>query len=111
AFYRHLLEAEAGDPVLLEALPRYPVPEGVLALAAGAAQEAGPLPALAAYFPPGALDPDGQQVDRRPENSWALRLHEVSTLEMLEAHLVNAVAPFILCRALKPLLQRSPFSR
>ncbi len=63
------------------------------------------------FSPPGECDPDGQQVDRRPQNSWALRQHEVTTLELLEVHLVNAVAPFILCRELRPLFLRSPFSR
>ncbi len=39
-------------------------------------------------------------------NSWRMKLAEVSTAEMLEVHLVNAVAPFILCGKLKPLMMR-----
>ena len=47
-------------------------------------------------FPEGELDADLQQVDRRGRNSWRLRLDEVSAVELLEVHLVNAVAPFVL---------------
>ena len=57
-----------------------------------------------ALYPKGQLDADLQQVDLRPTNSWRLPLAEVATAEMLEVHLVNAVAPFILCGKLKPLL-------
>jgi NAD(P)-dependent dehydrogenase (short-subunit alcohol dehydrogenase family) len=59
-------------------------------------------------FPAGALDADLQQVDLRPVNSWRLQLAEVPTIELLEVHLVNAVAPFVLCARLKPLLTRVP---
>ncbi len=55
-------------------------------------------------FPKGKLDADLQQVDLRSVNSWRLTLSEVATAEMLEVHLVNAVAPFILCSKLKPLM-------
>ena len=58
----------------------------------------------AALFPKGKLDADLQQVDLRAVNSWRLSLSEVATAEMLEVHLVNAVAPFILCGKLKPLM-------
>jgi NAD(P)-dependent dehydrogenase (short-subunit alcohol dehydrogenase family) len=59
-------------------------------------------------FPSGMLDADLQQVDLRAVNSWRLALAEVSTPEMIEVHLVNAVAPFILCARLKPLMLRTP---
>ncbi len=58
-------------------------------------------------FPAGQLDADLQQVDLRTVNSWRLTLSEVATAEMLEVHLVNAVAPFILCGKLKPLMMRN----
>lgn len=61
---------------------------------------------LRALYPEGRLDADLQQVDLRETNSWRLRLAEVATAEMLEVHLVNAVAPFILCGKLKPLMLR-----
>lgn len=57
-------------------------------------------------FPEGKLDADLQQVDLRSRNTWRLTLHEVATAEMLEVHLVNAVAPFILAAKLKPLMLR-----
>ncbi len=59
-------------------------------------------------FPEGHLDQDLQQVDLRQRNSWRLRLDEVAAVELLEVHLVNAVAPFLLNARLKPLLLRSP---
>jgi NAD(P)-dependent dehydrogenase (short-subunit alcohol dehydrogenase family) len=59
-------------------------------------------------FPAGALDADRQQVDLRAVNSWRLTLAEVETPEMIEVQLVNAVAPFVLCARLKPLMLRGP---
>jgi NAD(P)-dependent dehydrogenase (short-subunit alcohol dehydrogenase family) len=58
-------------------------------------------------FPSGHYDADQQQVDLREINSWRLRLHEVATPELLEVHLVNAIAPYILNARLKPLLART----
>jgi NAD(P)-dependent dehydrogenase (short-subunit alcohol dehydrogenase family) len=59
-------------------------------------------------FPEGRLDQDLQQVDLRGRNSWRLLLDEVSSVELLEVHLVNAVAPFIFNARLKPLMLRTP---
>jgi NAD(P)-dependent dehydrogenase (short-subunit alcohol dehydrogenase family) len=59
-------------------------------------------------YPDGRLDADLQQLDLRHQNTWRLRLAEVPTPEMLEVQLVNAVAPFILCARLKPLMLRHP---
>ena len=59
-------------------------------------------------FPEGRLDQDLQQVDLRGRNSWRLALAEVSTVELLEVQLVNAVAPFVLNGRLKPLMLRTP---
>jgi len=59
-------------------------------------------------FPEGLLDQDLQQVDLREQNSWRLRLDEVAAVELLEVHLVNAVAPFLLNARLKPLMLRTP---
>jgi NAD(P)-dependent dehydrogenase (short-subunit alcohol dehydrogenase family) len=47
-------------------------------------------------------------VDLRRVNSWRLRLHEVSTPELLEVQLVNSVAPFVLNARLRPLMERVP---
>ena len=59
-----------------------------------------------ALFPAGQLDEDRQQVDLRGINSWRLTLADVSTVELLEVQLVNAVAPFVLAARLKPLMLR-----
>ena len=58
-------------------------------------------------FPEGHLDQDLQQVDLRDRNSWRFLLAEVSTVELLETQLVNAVAPFVLNARLKPLMLRT----
>jgi hypothetical protein len=58
-------------------------------------------------FPEGRLDQDLQQVDLRDRNSWRYLLAEVSTVELLETQLVNAVAPFVLNARLKELMLRT----
>lgn len=60
--------------------------------------------AAGSLFPPDQLDADLQQIDLRKRNSWRLRMHEVPAVELLEVHLVNAVAPFVLNARLKPLM-------
>ncbi len=59
-------------------------------------------------FPQGRLDQDLQQVDLRERNSWRLLMDEVSSIELLEAQLINAIAPFIINARLKPLMLRTP---
>jgi NAD(P)-dependent dehydrogenase (short-subunit alcohol dehydrogenase family) len=58
-------------------------------------------------FPEGRLDQDLQQVDLRGRNSWRLQMAEVSSVELLEVQLVNAVAPYIINARLKPLMLRT----
>ncbi len=62
----------------------------------------------ASLFPTAAFDDDAQQIDLRHVNSWRLTLADVPTVELLEVHLVNAVAPFILNARLKPLMRKVP---
>jgi NAD(P)-dependent dehydrogenase (short-subunit alcohol dehydrogenase family) len=133
-FYRHMLEAEtvaeAGMPDELKAvLGAYEglrrqemLPGGDAALVAADSMpgvtRSAELSQLALLpedataqtdlFPEGRLDQDLQQVDLRERNSWRLLLDEVSTVELLETQLVNAVAPFVLNARLKPLLTRTP---
>jgi NAD(P)-dependent dehydrogenase (short-subunit alcohol dehydrogenase family) len=59
-------------------------------------------------FPAGRLDQDLQQVDLRERNSWRLMMAEVPSIELLEVHLVNAIAPFIINARLKELMLRTP---
>ncbi|HEY6556281.1 MAG TPA: SDR family oxidoreductase [Polyangiaceae bacterium] len=64
------------------------------------------LAAGAHIFPTGELDADLQQVDLRTVNSWRLELDQVGTVELLEVHLVNAIAPFVLNARLKSIMLR-----
>lgn len=59
-------------------------------------------------FPEGQTDADLQQTDLRMHNSWRMTLGEVPAPEMVEVQLVNAIAPFILCSKLKPLMLKQP---
>lgn len=95
-----------GDVALIEAAP-------LPGLTRAAALSQTPLlpdelEAQDALFPEGRLDQDLQQVDLRERNSWRLLLHEVSSVELLETQLVNAVAPFVLNARLKPLMEATP---
>jgi len=58
-------------------------------------------------FPQGFTDINGQQVDLRRENSWTLRLHQVSTAELAEVMSINLMAPTILNARLKGLMERT----
>jgi NAD(P)-dependent dehydrogenase (short-subunit alcohol dehydrogenase family) len=121
-FYAHMMERE--NAAMLEA--------GKASRAGGASRAAGLVRSFGAHapatsarlsqvallpedrpgqvdlFPAGQLDQDLQQVDLRGRNSWRLLLHEVSSVELLEVHLVNAVAPFIFNARLKALMLRTP---
>ena len=59
-------------------------------------------------FPEGKLDQDMQQIDLRGRNSWRLVMDEVSTVELLEVQLINAIAPYIIDARLKPLMLKTP---
>ena len=63
------------------------------------------------YFPRGALDEDGQQLDLRRTNSWRTVLDHVPVSELMELMVVNVIAPFILNRDLKSLMKKSPGER
>jgi len=58
-------------------------------------------------FPTNSYDADAQQIDLRFYNSWILKIDRVSTVELAEIHLVNAMAPFILASKLKDLMTRN----
>jgi NAD(P)-dependent dehydrogenase (short-subunit alcohol dehydrogenase family) len=62
----------------------------------------------AALFPPGIYADDRQQLDLRPFNSWQMKDEEVPILELLEAHIINAIAPFIINSRLKRLMKNHP---
>jgi NAD(P)-dependent dehydrogenase (short-subunit alcohol dehydrogenase family) len=107
AFYRHMMELETA------AADRMPVPvRGLLGPGSAELSQLALLPgddeAQGHLFPIGRLDQDLQQVDLRGRNSWRLTLAEVSSVELIETQLVNAVAPFVLNARLKPLMLRTP---
>lgn len=105
AFYAHLLAGEA---------PARPPAGGMRVFGPVPTDRPAPQPTdavLASYFPAGALDADGQQLDLRPSNSWSALLADIGPRELLEVQLANAVAPFMLCSGLRPLLLASPFER
>src|SRR6266436_2654673 len=115
-FYEHMRETETAALSSMPAhvrrlLGTYEDPQAshttnkkseVSLLASGLQEESGSL------FPQGLLDQDLQQLDLRGRNSWRLLLAEVPSVEWLEVHLVNAIAPFIINARLKPLMMRTP---
>jgi NAD(P)-dependent dehydrogenase (short-subunit alcohol dehydrogenase family) len=137
-FYRHMMELEASSLTDMPAsvhrvLGAYEGLRGYDMLQNDAAQSATPAlgvvdavgltraaqlsqaellpedaPSTGNLFPAGRLDKDMQQIDLRDRNSWRLTLAEVSSVELLETQLVNAVAPFVLNARLKPLMLRTP---
>jgi len=107
--YHLLPESDGGDSGAAVALPRTPELAGLTHAA-----ELSQVPLLPEemsaqkdLFPIGKLDQDMQQVDLRGRNSWRLLLSEVSTVELLEVQLVNAIAPYVLNARLKPLMLRT----
>jgi len=110
-FYAHMMEEErTAFAALPEAVAASPAVVGLVRSAELSQvrllpEELSPSEAL---FPAGRLDQDLQQIDLRAQNSWRLMLAEVSTVELLEVQLVNAIAPFVLNARLKPLLLRTP---
>jgi NAD(P)-dependent dehydrogenase (short-subunit alcohol dehydrogenase family) len=90
-------------PALLDALRQHDAPE--LSQRPLLAED---LARSGALFPDGKLDQDLQQVDLRAANSWRMPLADVTTVELLEVQLVNAIAPFVLNARLKPLMLRVP---
>jgi NAD(P)-dependent dehydrogenase (short-subunit alcohol dehydrogenase family) len=121
-FYAHMLEAERA--------PTHTLAGGVAKLLATRGAESGlerrgadgaaphttletlrwvgEVPQDPRLFPEGLVDGDAQQIDLRARNSWRLGLADVETPEVLEVHLVNAIAPFVLTSRLKPLMQKNP---
>ncbi len=112
SYYKHLLDEIALPPAAqkllspseAERLPQLHI--GSSAMMSQVPWVTEDLTAGREVFPEGARDIDLQQIDTRAHNSWRMTLSEVTTPEMLEVHLVNAVAPFILCGKLKPLMEK-----
>ncbi|HOI42026.1 MAG TPA: SDR family oxidoreductase [Elusimicrobiales bacterium] len=110
--YSMLPEGPAAGPRALAAAASAAMPAAAGLTHAAALSQVALLPeelaAQEGLFPQGRLDQDLQQVDLRSRNSWRMLMAEVPAVELLEVHLVNAVAPFILNARLKPLMLRTP---
>lgn len=52
-------------------------------------------------------DQDNQLVDWRSKNSWSSSIDEVSSVELMETHVINSMAPFLLNSRLKGMLLNS----
>jgi NAD(P)-dependent dehydrogenase (short-subunit alcohol dehydrogenase family) len=104
AFYRHMMEREDAALAIQPVSPVQSMPARLSQVALLADDR----PGQVELFPAGQLDRDLQQIDLRGRNSWRLLLDEVSSVELLEVHLVNAIAPFILNARLKALMLRTP---
>ncbi|WP_310481876.1 SDR family oxidoreductase [Chamaesiphon sp. VAR_48_metabat_403] len=109
-FYKHLLEQEELSGAVKALIPVDGDIQTAL-LETRSNYRAELLHSSQMYFPDRTFDRDGQQLDLRPINSWALKLDAVSTPELLEVQLINAIAPFLINSRLKPLLTRSTFDR
>jgi NAD(P)-dependent dehydrogenase (short-subunit alcohol dehydrogenase family) len=116
AFYEHMMEAETASISDHEQklLGKFEGLRGYRMLPEASSAELSQIPLLPDdllhdrdLFPDGRLDQDLQQVDLRGRNSWRLLMAEVSSVELLEVQLVNAVAPFIINARLKPLMLRT----
>lgn len=107
-FYRHLLEPRS---VSADALKLLVDPRVATTLIEARPGYQGHLITSEGLFPARMFDRDGQQVDLRDQNSWLLKLGEISTIEMLETWLVNAASPFILTSRLRSLMSQSSFPR
>ncbi len=110
AFYAHLIAAEQAHAALPAASGEHSLPSATPPGFAAQLSQLALLPEDLAlrseHFPEGRLDGDLQQIDLRTVNSWRLVAADVSTPELVEVHLVNALSPFILCARLKPLMAR-----
>jgi NAD(P)-dependent dehydrogenase (short-subunit alcohol dehydrogenase family) len=109
-FYKHLLEQEELSGAVKALIP-VDVNIQTALLETRSNYRAELLHSSQMYFPDRTFDRDGQQLDLRPINSWALKLDAVSTPELLEVQLINAIAPFLINSRLKPLLRLSTFDR
>ncbi|MFO0603620.1 MAG: SDR family NAD(P)-dependent oxidoreductase [Polyangiales bacterium] len=101
SYYAHLAP--------LETAPRGELPEAVRAVLgddAAPVTRALPSPEEAALVRAGSDDGTGHPLDLRATNSWRLAPEDVETRELLEAHAINTLAPYLLTVRLKGLMSR-----
>jgi len=109
AFYRHLIPLENLTPKELSGEIKTLLAQDLnlrettleiqkIPLISGEVEEDGEL------FPLG--EKEEEMMDLRPFNSWLMKDDEVSILELLEVHVINAIAPFIINSRLKQLMSQ-----
>lgn len=57
-----------------------------------------------AYQKQGKKDPNGEQLDLRPETSWNMKFEKLHPIELLETMMVNLFAPMLMTQQLLPLM-------
>ena len=62
-------------------------------------------------FPEKLLDVNEQQIDLNSGNSWVQQIEQIDFMEFAETQLINCWSPFLICKLLKPLLERSPHAK
>jgi NAD(P)-dependent dehydrogenase (short-subunit alcohol dehydrogenase family) len=105
AYYAHLIPFETAPTAELPAEVRVLLKGNSVLPTAGSL-----VSGLEDVFPIGQLDEHGQQIDNRDFTSWVMRLEDVPISELVEVHLVNAIAPAVFAGQLKELLASSPHS-
>lgn len=88
-----------------------PMPVLTAAWTTARIEGARPIPATPARVLAGEADEAGLLPDSSPVNSWSAALGQLDPAELLETHLINALAPALLCDRLLPLLLASPRPR
>ncbi|THV28734.1 SDR family NAD(P)-dependent oxidoreductase [Glycomyces paridis] len=107
--YAALASAEAGSAAIGWRAPGFAVPGPDTPSVEGPGVD---LPSLdLAVLDPAVLDPAGLVPDTAAANSWSAVLGGLDPAETLEAYLVNAFAPVLLCDRLLPLLLASEHPR
>ncbi|MCK6511296.1 SDR family NAD(P)-dependent oxidoreductase [Myxococcota bacterium] len=59
-------------------------------------------------FPTDQINRYGELADMRDLTSWEMEIDQVHPFELFEVHTINAMAPFLLMRDLRPLMLQTP---
>ncbi len=59
---------------------------------------------------PAGFDEEGRQLDLRPRNSWVHEAADVAPVELVEAHVINAMVPFLFASRLRECFTASAFA-
>jgi NAD(P)-dependent dehydrogenase (short-subunit alcohol dehydrogenase family) len=59
---------------------------------------------------PAGTDEEGKQLDLRAQNSWVHEAADVAPIELVEAHVINAIVPFLFASRLRERFTASAFA-